>query len=262
MSGDLEGARVLVTRRRKDSERLAGMIEAEGGSVSIVPMTTIGPPRDPVAVDVARQSIAEFDWIAVTSRHGAVGLLGGLGVPESDRPKIAAVGAATAESVRRTGWPVDLLASGRGARALADEMVGAGVARGSRVLYPCSDLARTDLRQALQADGAEVVALEVYQTVPHADGDALHEECNRAGRWHVAVFASPSAVSRFVEVAGDPDQVMVDRLAVGIGPTTAQALREVGGWQIVESRSRDDGGLLEAVERAYAQTEERKRRRR
>jgi len=262
MSVRLEGARVLLTRRRRDSVKLAGNIERQGGKVSIVPMTRIGPPRDPVAVEVARRAVADFDWIAVSSRHGAAGFLGDLPQPGESRPRVAAVGSATAESVRQNRWPVDLMAAGHGAAALAQEMVRAGVVAGSRVLYPCSDLARTELRQVLEEAGADVVSLEVYQTVPSADREELHEECASAGPWHVAVFASPSAVTRFVEIAGDLDQIMAARVAVGIGPTTARALHELGGWQVVESKSRDDAGLLEAVERAWSAGVDRGRRRR
>jgi uroporphyrinogen-III synthase len=262
MSRDLNGARVLLTRRRRDSVQLARNIEAQGGTVSIVPMTRIGPPRDPVAVDVARQAVGDFDWVAVTSRHGAVGYLGGLALPGGARPRIAAVGTATAEAVRRTGWPVDLLASGHGAAALGREMVGAGIGDGARVLYPCSDLARPELRQVLEAAGADVVALEVYQTVPSADSDDLSQACSGAGCWHVAVFASPSAVRRFTAICGDPDKVMVRRLAVGIGPTTAKALEEAGGWQVVEARSRDDDGLLDTVGRAFGMYAKQGRKRR
>jgi uroporphyrinogen III methyltransferase/synthase len=154
------------------------------------------------------------------------------------------------------------MAAGHGAAALASEMVRAGVGEGVRVLFPCSDLARTELKQVLEGAGADVVGLEVYQTVPSADSDELHEECARVGRWNLAVFASPSAVTRFVDIAGDLDQIMERRLAVGIGPTTARALVDLGGWQVVESKSRDDAGLLEAVERAYGAAEERGRRRR
>jgi uroporphyrinogen-III synthase/uroporphyrinogen III methyltransferase/synthase len=161
------------------------------------------------------------------------------------------VGSATAEAVRHSGWPVDLLAAGHGAAALGREMVGAGVADGARVLYPGSDLARPELREVLDAAGAEVVALEVYRTVPSADSDELSRACTGVGCWHVAVFASPSAVTRFNEICGDPDKVMVRRLAVGIGPTTARALDEAGGWQVVEAESRDDDGLLDAVGRAF-----------
>ncbi|MBW2275936.1 MAG: uroporphyrinogen-III synthase [Deltaproteobacteria bacterium] len=262
MSPRLEGARVLLTRRRRDSVKLAGNIERQGGKVSIVPMTRIGPPGDPVAVEVARRAVADFDWIAVTSRHGAAGYLGDLSLPGEARPRVAAVGSATADTVRQNKWPVDLMAAGHGAAALAREMVDAGVGAGARVLYPCSDLARTELKQVLDEAGAEVVALEVYQTVPSADTEELHEECATVGRWHVAVFASPSAVTRFVDIGGDLDQIMEERLAVGIGPTTARALDRLGGWRVVESRSRDDAGLLEAVERAWSASQEGQRRRR
>ena len=252
MSSKLEGARMLLTRRRRDSVQLAHNIERQGGAVSIVPLTRIGPPGDPVAVDVARRAVGDCDWIAVPSRHGAAGYLGGLPVPGSSRPRIAVVGSATAEAVRRNHWPVDLMAAGHGAAALAHEMVRAGVASGARVLYPCSDLARTELRQILEEAGADVVALEAYQTVPGSNAEELLKECEAMGRWHVAVFASPSAVTRFVDIAGDLDTVMEQRLAVGIGPTTARALDSLGGWQVVESKSRDDAGLLEAVEKAWS----------
>jgi uroporphyrinogen-III synthase len=154
------------------------------------------------------------------------------------------------------------MAAGHGAAALAREMAREGVGPGARVLYPCSDLARTELKQILEGAGADVVSLEVYRTVPSADSEELHRECEASGKWHIAVFASPSAVDRFIGIAGDLDKVMEQRLAVGIGPTTVRALEALGDWTVVESRSRDDAGLLEAVERAWRSFEEIRGRRR
>ncbi|HUT79269.1 MAG TPA: uroporphyrinogen-III synthase [Polyangia bacterium] len=251
MSGTLRGARVLLTRRRADSLKLALLIEAGGGRASVVAMTAIGPPPDPVAVELAGRSVGGFDWVACTSRHGATGFLGGLAVPAGPRPRIAAVGRATAEAVRRTGWSVDLLAPGHGAEALAGEMLRAGVGPGARVLHPCSDLARTELKQTLERSGAAVVPLEVYRTLPSSSTEELQAARATGGPWNVAVFASPSTVTRFVELAGDPARFMSERLAVAIGPTTRKALAALDSWQIVESESRDDAGLVAAVEQAW-----------
>jgi len=251
MSGSLQGARVLLTRRRADSLKLALLIEARGGSASVVAMTAIGPPPDPVAVEVAGRSVDRFDWIALTSRHGADGFLGGLAVPVGSRPKVAVVGRSTAEAVERAGWPVDLLSPGYGAEALAGEMVRAGAGSGARVLHPCSDLARTEIKQILEQSGATVFPVEVYRTLPSSSVEELRAALAAGGPWHVAVFASPSTVARFVELTREQSDCMVERLAVAIGPTTAEALAALGGWHVVESESRDDAGLVSAVEQSW-----------
>jgi uroporphyrinogen-III synthase len=251
MSGTLQGARVLLTRRRADSIRLAQLIAEQGGSASVVAMTAIGPPSDPVAVEVAGRSLCGFDWVAVTSRHGADALLGGLAVPAGPRPKLAVVGRSTAEAVARAGWPVDLVAPGHGAEALAGELLRAGVGPGARVLHPCSDLARTELKRILEEAGAAVFPVEAYRTLPSASAEELRAACAAGGPWDVAVFASPSTVARFAELAPDPGAVMARRMAVAIGPATRKELAARDGWRVVESESRDDAGLLAAVEQAW-----------
>jgi len=153
--------------------------------------------------------------------------------------------------VTRAGWSVDLLAQGHGAEALAGEMLRAGVGPGARVLHPCSDLARTELKQILEKAGAAVFPLEAYRTLPSSTPEELRAACTATGPWDLAVFASPSTVTRFVDLSADIGNCMAQLLAVAIGPTTRKALAALGGFQITESESRDDAGLVAAVEQAW-----------
>jgi uroporphyrinogen-III synthase len=67
----------------------------------------------------------------------------------------------------------------------------------------------------------------------------------------LALFASPSAVRRFVEIAEAPREILARIGAVSIGPTTAAALRDAGASRVAEAVRPDEGGLWDALRIAW-----------
>jgi uroporphyrinogen-III synthase len=249
-SGDtLRGARILVTRPEEDAAPLVEAIRRLGGWTCCAPMIRILPPEDPADLERARRELDRYDWLAFTSRHAVEALLDGLAVPHPRRPRIAAVGQATAEAVRARGWPLDLTASGRGARALAEALVEAGAVLDQRILYPCSDRAGDALCRTLEAAGATVDRVVAYRTAGPDEATANRLLREAPEGFDLVVFASPSAVEGFLE--GPWRELAREATAVAIGETTAHAVTARLGAEPVVSRSPDTPGLLDAVVRAW-----------
>lgn len=253
--GQLAGARVLLTRQVDDSVDLAEKIRSQGGEVTSLPMVRIAPPDDPEPLRRARDGIAAFDWVILTSRHAVQALLHGLGVPKGKRPKVAAVGESTAEMIRREGWPLDLVSSGRGGVALAEEIAERERITGLTILYPCSSLAGDDMAHRLETTGARVTSVAAYRTLPPDASDAavkrvsaeIHEGCV-----DIVVFASPSAVRHLREVVSGEE--FLQRLtAVSIGKTTAAAAKAEGMTRVVEASQPNTEGLFQAVKLAWSE---------
>ncbi|RPJ43938.1 MAG: uroporphyrinogen-III synthase [Candidatus Latescibacterota bacterium] len=246
----LDGARILLTRPAEDSAGLADRLRAAGAEAAIVPLLRIAPPSDPAALDAARRDAGRARWIVFTSRHAARAFLAKLAPQDAPRTRIAAVGASTKGEVLRAGWPVALEAGGRGALALARELARSDDLRGALVVYPRSDLASEALWKTLEEAGATVISVEAYRTLP---AEPSAEEVDRLARggYDLILFASPSAVRRFVELAPRAGEILRGALPVSIGPTTTAALRGAGADAVVQAPAADDAGILESMTAAW-----------
>lgn len=263
---ELSGSCILITRQADDNQALQDRIEAAGGMSLVIPLIRIGPPRDRTALEHARTSLDAFDWIALTSRHGARALLEGV-VRREKRPRIAAVGGATAAEAQALGWTADLVAGGQGGEALADLLIGtvpAGELRDARILHPCSNLAAPTLAERLASAGATVTRAEVYETRP--PGDAERQDLLAHLAWiNGAIFASPSAVKHFQEMVGrresgsGPTSPATARPATpqatwacaAIGTTTRAALEEAGFAHVTVAERPDAEGLFAALAESW-----------
>jgi len=96
------------------------------------------------------------------------------------------------------------------------------------VLVPRPAEGRGELLDGLRAAGAEVAAVEAYRTVPaRAEELACLGAWIRAGEIDAVAFASPSAVRAVSAALGAASSALAGVLLAAIGPSTAQALREV-----------------------------------
>lgn len=246
----LAGAKVLVTRRYEDSRKLSEGILRLGGEVTCVPMIEVLGPLDRESLALAQRKVGGFDWLVFTSRHSAGSFLEGVPVPEGSRPRVAAVGGATAAQVRERGWPVDLQADGSGAAALATALIDGGEVSGKTFVYPCSNLARTEFAtMVMDADAAGVLTVEAYRVVRPVFAEGRLEP----GDHDVVVFASPSAVSHMAQLLEERGDGFEQMNTVSIGPTTTEALRASGVRRIFEATNTDHRGLLDAIVAAWAQ---------
>ena len=209
--------------------RLAGL----GVTAEVVPSKAGGAAlADAIVALVTGQSSIETESPAAGSRDSAVGSA----IPGS------AQAAASPGSVRTKGVPSPAPASRvpGSARAGAERPL-----EGVRVLWPRSDIARDELREALLAAGAGLVDPVAYRTVPAGADPArpdAHDIRSRleAGEIAAVTFMSPSAARNLAPALGTADLALLAGRTViaSIGPTTSAALRELGAPPPVESSAR------------------------
>jgi uroporphyrinogen III methyltransferase / synthase len=204
--------RIVVTRPREQAGELARVLEALGHEVSVCPLVEIEPLGDgPVEV-------SGYDWVVVTSANGARELRRRM---SGRLPRVAAIGAATAEAM----GGADLVP-----RVSTQEGLLAELPRpAGRVLFAGAEGAR---RLIVDELGAEFVPL--YRTAelrpegfPEAD---------------LVVLASASAARAYAALG-------VAAPALSIGPQTALAAREAGVEVVAEADTHDLPGLVDAVRR-------------
>jgi uroporphyrinogen-III synthase len=252
----LAGRAVVVTRDGDPHDPLAAALAELGARVCAWPTLAFEPPADPTPLRAALAAAFDPDpadpwhWIVFTSPRAVDAVVAQVEVkppaPRVDRPRIAAVGAATARALDAAGWHVDLVGEGAGAEALARTMAASGPLADARILFPASSLAREALNDGLEALGARVVRVEAYRTV--ADGpDAARVGADLEAGLDALTFASPSAVAAVADcLAALGSSALRELPCAAIGPTTAAALRHRGARHVTVAARTD----LESLARA------------
>lgn len=238
----LAGKLVAVTRATQPRDELVRRLRKAGAKVLRWPALEICLPEHPAPLDRALDDIETYDWLVFTSAV-AVHAIAERRSTAPRRPKIAAVGRATAAAVKSAGWHVELLPRRASAAALADLIVSATTA--SRILFPASASALPTLAERLRQAGHQVDQVCCYEvrapsrppwtaSIPPVDA---------------VTFASPSAVTGVRNALGTATwpALMSKAKAVAIGPTTAEALRAAGVEPACVARSSTMAGLAAAV---------------
>ncbi len=233
----LAGLRVVVTRAADQSASLIESIEQAGGHPVAAPMLQIDdPPQGLGDLAEAVTALRPQDWLVVTSPNGARSIVRS----DAKNPgcRLAAIGRGTMSALVLADWQTSLVPAVPSSEGMLDafpDPVG-----DARVLLVQGDTARPTLAHGLRSSGWNVDIVVGYtNTCPVLAPD----QARRAASADVVVFASPSAVDRFVATVG---VMPVD--AVCIGELTATAAREAGFATVVADEP-SSAGLLASLRR-------------
>ncbi len=198
----------------------------------------------------ARQNLATYDWVVLTSKRGVAALLTE-GVTPPPRVRWAAVGATTAEALTSRGAKVACMPEEAQADALPEAMARVAALRGARVLLARADLATPSLPARLREMGAEVDDVVAYRTsvAPESSRQAMEATLGDP-ELEAVIFASGSAVNGLLELAGAGADRLRNLKIITIGPRTSAAVREAGFEVTGESLTRDSAGLAAALRSA------------
>ncbi|HEU0194177.1 MAG TPA: uroporphyrinogen-III C-methyltransferase [Gaiellales bacterium] len=228
----LFGRRIAVTRARAQASGLARRLEELGAAVVQAPAIRIAElPFD-------RPDLGSFEIVCLTSANGVERLLAD-DVRSLAGVRLAAVGRATADALRRRGLEPDVIPAAATQEGLLEAL---GDVAGSRVLLATAEGARDVLERGLREGGADVTVLHLYRTESEPVDVEAVLGCD------LVTFASSSTVVSVLMALPAPMRTEVS--AVSIGPVTTAALRECGVEPRVEASPHDVDGLVEAVLRA------------
>ncbi|PPA71558.1 uroporphyrinogen-III synthase [Jeotgalibacillus proteolyticus] len=235
MSYSLNNHSILITRPYEAACKDKELIESYKGKALLIPMIETHPIKSYNEVDIL-SSLSMYNWIVFTSRRGVSytlkllkdkGLLWNL-----HKMKIAVIGKKTANLIEEEGFTVSFCPESFRAADFIKEFPFKKI-RGERILFPQGNLARDLLVKAFSAHGAECDKWVIYKTFnPDQSKERLLQAFER-NEFDIAVFASPSAVRNFNEIArGNPEvyQHLLDGKwpLASIGPTTTEELKRVG----------------------------------
>jgi uroporphyrinogen III methyltransferase/synthase len=224
----LRGQRIVVTRSRTQASRLRRLLEEQGAEVLELPTIRIEPEAK---AEKALHAWAVPDWLVFTSPNGVDHFFEAFcrnrDLRELGNCKIATVGPATAEQVRKLKLKVDFHPKAFTAADLISEWP--DLRPKGTVLHPCGNLVEDDLEKAFQQRGWKLQRLVVYRTELETEDETgvrarLQEE---GADW--IVFSSASTFVNFEKLGLDLGGAKLK--VATLGPVTSEAVR-AGGWQV------------------------------
>ncbi|MCB8959825.1 MAG: hydroxymethylbilane synthase [Ardenticatenales bacterium] len=242
----LAGKRVVVTRSVSQAGALADRLEAAGAQPLVFPVIRF-EPLPPEPLQAALGQIEKYEWLIFTSVNAVEFFLAAYG--GQPLPRVAAVGEATTTRLQNRGIPVAYVPATFTGEALAH---GLGALTGRSVLLPRACNGRPDIVAALQAAGAVVDDIPLYETVPaEPTVEALAELARGVD---MITFTSPSSVRNFVSlVSGTAVEGAVAGATVAcIGPSTAAEAEALGLTVAIVPEQYTIDDLIAAIEEHYA----------
>jgi uroporphyrinogen-III synthase len=238
MSGRLEGLGVVITRPRAAAEALAAALEREGARPFVFPALEIEDLPPSPALDAALALLDKAVLAIFVSAHAAEHGLAAVKRrgPWPQRVPVAAVGEATAQALRNSGFARVISPRERhDSESLAAlPELQADRVRGHNVVIFRGEGGRERLKQLLEERGARVSYAECYRRVrPGADAAPLLQAWAR-GEVHAVSVLSGETLANFVAMLGEEGAprlgsavLVVPHEAVAAGPDARRFSRVI-----------------------------------
>ena len=232
------GKRIVITRPRAQSKELQRALEDSGAKCSLVPLIDIAQPDDEgFAFEQAMRNVSEYEWVVCTSANGASRVAPYLS-NSANRPKLAAVGSATALAFARD---VDFVPSSATGVLLAKELP----VTSGKILVVQAQETSGDVVRILQDRNMNVDGVAAYKTAHCLLTDSQIAEIQSAD---AVLFASGSAVRSWCKQAGPK----VNGKVVAIGEPTQQVAAECGMSISAVAREASTAGVVAALAGVFA----------
>lgn len=250
--------RVLVTRTANQAAAFSQKLLDAGFTPVEFPVIQLEPlPWGPL--DEALTLLPSFDWLIFTSGNAVDFFLrraDALNLVLENLPCIAAVGSATARRLAERGIVIDYM---------PNEFVGTVLVRGlgdltgKKVLLPRAKIGRPEITDLLQAQGANLTEVALYDTVTAVPTPKAWIEFNRGAA--AITFTSPSSVRNFFKIMADYparliaplEKMLQHTLVVCIGPVTADAATEAGLSELLIPEEYTIDGMVQQLKSAFPQ---------
>ena len=251
----LFGKTFVVTRARAQASALTEKLEMEGAKVMEVPAIRITDPDDFAPLDAAQKKLAAYDWVIFTSANGVDLffdrlLQNGKDARAFANNKIAAIGTATADMLTAYGLTADLIPASYKAEDLVDTLL-PQLHKGSKVLLARAKEARNVLPDSLQAAGADVDVVAVYQTVSDCENKEELLDALKNNAVDCITFTSSSTVTNLLKALDSEKELLKDVTLAAIGPITAKTMEKNGLKPTVCADTYTIDGLVEALNKFY-----------
>ena len=261
----LAGMRILITRPRERSERLASRLRAEGAEVLELPAVRIIPVSQESGEGRRLQKemdrLSSYGWLVFTSPAGVRIFLEKMAEGHRDIRslagiRIAVIGSGTAEGLKKSGLYPDYMPERFYSNELG-EGLGNMVMPGEKVLILRARRGSKELTEALTRHGVCWKEAILYDTEYTPSSVFSERVCQLAedGQLSAVTFTSASTVEGFVRWFGESsDAPRFHFIAVCIGSRTEEKARKAG-MRTVLAKEASEEALYESIRALASQTD-------
>jgi len=255
----LLGKKIVVTRARAQASDLIQQLAALGAECLQCPTIEVVPPDTWEPIDQAIQKIAQYKWLIFTSVNGVrffFERLFKLGMDARCLGHLhtAAIGPATAESLRQFGLKTDIMPETYQAESVVAAFAQVAI-KGHKVLLPRAKEARAVLPEELRRMGAQVDEVVAYQTKEAGDDKQTLLSALEEGAIDLITFTSSSTARNFrALLPQDPQGLeLVKGVTIAcIGPITADTASSLGFQVDITAKDFTIAGLCKAIVSYYS----------
>jgi uroporphyrinogen-III synthase len=259
----LKHKRILITRTRHQASDLAVQLEALGANPILIPTIEIVPPESYALLDRALAHLNNYSWLLFTSANAVEVFHHRLNLQqarlshrasnphllkESQKPRIAAIGPATARAIQSVGLTVDLIPPQYVAESLAAALT--PYASSAKMLLIRAEQARDILPEALTAAGATVTITNAYRNqIPPESIPALQSLFSSPATYPDAItFTSASTATNLFALLETANLTLPPSiLLASIGPITSRTLCDLGHPPTVEAAEPTIPALIQSL---------------
>lgn len=223
-----------------------------GAQPVLLPTIKIQPPEDFEAVDEAIATLNNYSWIIFTSVNGVTGLFNRIWETGDDirklaRVKLAAIGPATAAALEDYHLRADLIPSEYRGESLAEALKPHVV--GQRILWARASRGRDVIPEQLQAAGATVDEVVVYQNLDVEKYSTEELDILERGEIDWIVLSSPSIARNFSRLlTSQAREHLGTKIRIAsISPVTSEVARKADLPVHVEAIEYHWDGIFQAI---------------
>lgn len=231
----LIGKTIIPTFPKPETDDFSAELEPRGATVAWMPMIEVKS----VPFDLSLKP-DDYQWLVFTSKNGVKFFFSAK--PVSTTAKIAALGSATADELKKHGSTATFTGSGATGSAFANELLSV-IQPNEKVLMVLGSLAPDMIADRLRTI-AHVDRIDVYATTMPDLIDSQTLAKVKAGQYDALAVSSPSAIKNLATALGNNASPIK---AICIGETTSAAMRELGIEPLATATEQSYKGLAEAV---------------
>ncbi len=253
----LRGVRVLVTRAAHQADDFSRLLREAHAVPLELPLIELRPCGHKSAVEAALRRLFAYDWVVFSSVNAVEFTFGKLGEMGLDArtfgaARVCAVGPKTAEALLGRGIRADAVPAEYVGEALVAALAAVGDLKGASVLLPRAKDAREVVPQELEARGARVEVVPMYENVrPERYPEAVLAAL-RAGQVDVVTLASSSAARNYAALCREQGVDPTRFPCAVIGPATRKTAEEEGLSVAVMPAEYTLEGLVGAMEKFFS----------
>ena len=247
----LLGKRIVITRAREQAGRLRAKLENLGAEVLELPLIRIEPEVSPEVITETFAGLATYEWIIFTSTNGVHHFFDFFFKAFEDLRclgpmRIAAIGEATAEELRKLHLQVDVVPEKSLTEDLAKAILDFENLENLNVLVVTGSRNSPILTETLVLKGHAIVdELQVYRTDLADPSETWEGRTLLSESADAILFTSSSTVQSYAKhmansVPGNP-------ACYSIGPKTTRALKDAGIQLAAEANEPSLDSLIDAL---------------